>query len=104
MFYSSLQFAILNSYPTINLKLSEAVYCGRDRVAMLPTKLMEINDFSSSSRLALLHDKTLQLRGQLPTLPQVCSVVAVVWPLNGLTEDQIRRVLQGTLKAAALIL
>ena len=34
--------------------------------------------------------------------PQVRPVVIVVSPLNALTKDQIRRVSQGTLNAAAL--
>ena len=48
---------------------------------------------------ALLHDK---MSGQSPSSSQVRPVVIVVSPLNALTKDQIRRISQGTLKAAAL--
>ena len=46
---------------------------------------------------ALLHDK-IKMSGQSPSRP----VVIVVSPLNALSKDQIRRISQGTLKAAAL--
>ena len=49
---------------------------------------------------ALLQDKMSSHSGQSSS--QVRSVVIVVSPLNALTKDQIRRVSQGTLKAAAL--
>ena len=101
MFYSSLQFAISNScYSGFNLKAKqvkclEAVYCGRDVVAVLPTGYGKSIIFHLLP--ALLHDK-IKMSGQSPSRP----VVIVVSPLNALTKDQIRRISQGTLKSAAL--
>lgn len=105
MFYSSLHFAISNSssYSNINLKAKqvkclEAIYCGRDVVAVLPTGYGKSMIFHLLP--ALLQDKMSSHSGQSSS--QVRSVVIVVSPLNALTKDQIRRVSQGTLKAAAL--
>ena len=98
MFFSSLQFAISNSsYSNINLKPKqvkclEAIYCGRDVVAVLPTGYGKSMIFHLLP--ALLRDRDKIIGSPI--------VVIVVSPLNALIKDQIRRISQGTLTAAAL--
>ena len=102
MFFSSLHFAISSSsYSNINLKAKqvqclEAIYRGRDLVAVLPTGYEKSLIFHILP--ALLRDK---MNGQSPP-SQVRAVVIVVSLLNALIKDQIRRSSEGPLKAAAL--
>ena len=102
MFFSSLHFAISSSsYSNINLKAKqvqclEAIYRGRDVVAVLPTRYGKSLIFHILP--ALLCDK---MNGQSLS-SQVHAVVIVVSPWNALIKDQIRRSSEGSLKAAAL--
>ena len=90
MFYSSLQAAISHSiYSNVNLKVKqviclEAIYHGRDVVAVLPT------GYGRSVIFHLLHslflDKITYEHGAAAH-----PVVIVFSPLNALTKDQIRR-------------
>ena len=103
MFYSSLHFAIsTSSYNNINVKPKqvkclEAVYNGRDLVAVLPTGYGKSMIFHLLP--ALLYDKG---RSEARNSAILRPIVIVVSPLNALTKDQIRRISQGKLKAAAL--
>ena len=103
MFYSSLHFAIsTSSYNNINVKSKqvkclEAVYNGRDLVAVLPTGYGKSMIFHLLP--ALLYDKG---RSEARNSAILRPIVIVVSPLNALTKDQIRRISQGKLKAAAL--
>ena len=103
MFYSSLHFTIsTSSYNNINVKPKkvkclEAVYNGRDLVAVLPTGYGKSMIFHLLP--ALLYDKeSSEARNSAILRP----IVIVVSPLNALTKDEIRRNSQGELKAAAL--
>ena len=103
MFYSSLHFAIsTSSYNNINVKPKqvkclEAVYNGRDLVAVFPTGYGKSMIFHLLS--ALLYDKG---RSEARNSAILRPIVIVVSPLNALTKDQIRRISQGKLKATAL--
>ena len=104
MFFSSLHFAIVNSsYWNINLKPKqvkclEAVYNGRDAVAVLPTGYGKSLIFHLLP--SLLFDK-LNCR-QPPTSLRIRPVVIVVSPLNSLISDQIRRSTRGEVKSTVL--
>ena len=101
MFYSSFQAAILHSiYSNINLKVKqvmclEAIYHGRDVVAVLPTGYGKSVIFHLLPSLFL--DKINYERGAAAH-----PVVIVVFPLNALIKDQIRRPQEGNVKAAIL--
>ena len=90
MFYSSLQAAVTNSiYSNVNLKVKqvvclEAIYRGRDVVAVLPT------GYGKSIIFHLLPSLFLdKIKCGSRTAPS--PVVIVVSPLNALIKDQIRR-------------
>lgn len=107
MFYSSLHVAIIpvtqSNYSNINLrpkqvKCVEAISCGRDVVAILPTGY-------GKSRIvhvlpSLLHKKIKSCR-PAPS-PSFCLIIIVVSPLNALIKDQIRRSNDGQVKATFL--
>ena len=101
MFYSSLQAAISHSiYSNVNLKVKqviclEAIYHGRDVVAVLPTGYGKSVIFHLLPSLFL--DKINYERGAAAH-----PVVIVVSPLNALIKDQIRRLQEGNVKAAIL--
>ena len=101
MFYSSLQAAISHSiYSNINLKVKqviclEAIYHGRDVVALLPTGYGKSVIFHLLPSLFL--DKINYERGAAAH-----PVVILVSPLNALIKDQIRRLQEGNVKAAIL--
>ena len=100
MFYSSLHFAIVNShlYSSIILKPKqvkclEAVYFGRDVIAVLPTGYGKSLIFHLLP--SLFHDK-------LTSASNKRAVVIVVSPLNALIENQIKKSYQGNIKAGIL--
>ena len=101
MFYSSLQAAISHSiYSNVNLKVKqviclEAIYHGRDVVAVLPTGYGKSVIFHLLPSLFL--DKINYERGAAAH-----PVVIVASPLNALIKDQIRRLQEGNVKAAIL--
>ncbi|XP_044167046.1 ATP-dependent DNA helicase RecQ-like [Acropora millepora] len=101
MFYSSLQAAISHSiYSNVNLKVKqviclEAIYHGRDVVAVLPTGYGKSVIFHLLPSLFL--DKINYERGAAAH-----PVVIVVSPLNALIKDQIRRLQEGNVNAAIL--
>ena len=96
MFYSSIHFAISTSiYNNINVKPKqvkclEAVYNGRDLVAVLLTGYRKSMIFHLLP--ALLYDKE---RSEARNSAILRPIVIVVSPLNALTKDQIRRISQG---------
>ena len=100
MFYSSLQAAISHSiYSKVNLKVKqvicfEAIYHGRDVVAVLPTGYGKSVIFHLLPSLFL--DKINYER------VAAAHPVVVVSPLNALIKDQIRRLQEGNVKAAIL--
>ena len=104
MFFRSLQFAVVNSsYWNINLKPKqvkclEAVYSGRDIIAVLPTGYGKSIIFHLLP--ALFFDKINC--GRTPASLPIHPVVVVVSPLNSLISDQIRRSTQGKVKATIL--
>ena len=99
MFYSSHHFAIVNShlYSSIILKPKqvkclEAVYFGRDVIAVLPTgygKSLIFHLFPS-----LFHDKLMSASNK--------RAVIVVSLLNALIENQIKKSYQGNIKVGIL--
>ena len=101
MFYSSFQAAISHSiYSNVNLKVKqviclEAIYHGRDVVAVLPTGYGRSVIFHLLPSLFL--DKINCERGAAAH-----PVVIIVSPLNALIKDQIRRLQEGNVKAAIL--
>ena len=100
MFYNSLQAASSHSiYSNVNLKVKqviclEAIYHGRDVVAVLPTGYGKSVIFHLLPSLFL--DKINYERGAAH------PVVIVVSPLNALIKDQIRRLQEGNVKGAIL--
>ena len=102
MFFTSLHSSIsCSSYWNVNLKPKqvkclEAVYSGRDVVAVLPTGYGKSIIFHLLP--ALLFDKVNS--GNIA--PPSQSIVIVVSPLNSLIRDQIRRINQGNIKATVL--
>ena len=100
MFYSSLQVAISRSkYWKINLKPKqvqclEAIYSGRDVVAVLPTGYGKSLIFHLLPSLFLekMNSQSMSFR----------PVVIVVSPLNALIKDQIRRSSEGSVNATFL--
>ena len=104
MFYSSLHVAIVNSsYWNINLKPKqvkclEAIYSGRDVIAVLPT------GYGKSIIFYLLPGLFFHKMNSrsTPTESPFHPVIVVVSPLNSLISDQIRRSTEGKLKAAIL--
>ena len=105
MFYSSLHFAIsTSSYNNFNVKPKqvkclEAVCNGRDLGAVLPTGYGKSSIFHLLQ--ALLYNKERSEAGNSAILRPIFIAVS---PLNALTKDQIWRISQGKLKAAALII
>ena len=101
MFHSSLQAAILHSiYSNVNLKVKhviylEEIYHGGDVVAVLPTGYGKSIIFYLLPSLLLY--KINYERGAAAH-----PVVIVVFPLNALIKDQIRRLQEGNVKAAIL--
>ena len=101
MFYSSLQAAILhNIYSNVNLKVEqviclEAIYHGRDVVAVLPTGYGKSIIFHLLPSLFLYKINYEHGAAAHP-------VVIVVSPLNALIKDQIRRLQEENVKAAIL--
>lgn len=101
MFYSSLQAAISNSiYSNINFKVKqvvclEAIYHGRDVVAILPTGYGKSMIFHLLPSLFL--DK-IKCESRVAPSP----VIIVVSPLNALIKDQTRRLKEGNVKATVL--
>ena len=101
MFYSSLQAAVSNSiYSNINFKVKqvvclEAIYRGRDVVAVLPTGYGKSMIFHLLPSLFL--DK-IKCESRVAPSP----VIIVVSPLNALIKDQIRRLKEGNVKATVL--
>ena len=100
MFYSSLHFAIVNIhlYSSIILKPKqvkclEAVYFGRDVIAVLPTGYGKSLIFHLLP--SLFYDK-------LTSASNKRAVVIVVSPLNALIENQIKKSYQGNIKAGIL--
>ena len=103
MFYSSLHFAIVNSSYYINLKPKqvkrlEAIYSGRDVIAVLPTGYGKSIIFYLLPGLFFEKMNSQSTQTELPFHP----VIVVVSPLNSLISDQIRRSTEGKLKAAIL--
>lgn len=104
MFFSSLQFAISNSsYSNINLKAKqvkclEAIYLGRDVVAVLPTGYGKSMIFHLLP--SLLYDKMIS--GRPASSSPVRPVIIVVSPLNALMKDQIRKTSEGNVSATFL--
>ena len=102
MFYSSLQVAILSSiYSNVNLNVKEvicleAIYHGRDVVAVLPT------GYGKSVIFHLLPSLFLDKINCGHRAAQSHPVVIVVYPLNALIKDQIRRLKEGNVNAAIL--
>ena len=102
MFYSSLQAAISNGiYSNINFKVKqvvclEAIYHGRDVVAILPTGYGKSMIFHLLPSLFL--DKNIKCASRVAPSP----VIIVVSPLNALIKDQIRRLKEGNVKATVL--
>ena len=98
MFYSSLRAAVSNSiYSNINFKVkqvvcAEAIYRGRDVVAVLPTGYGKSMIFHLLPSLFL--DK-IKCESRVAPSP----VIIVVSPLNALIKDQIRRPKEGNVKA-----
>ena len=98
MFYSSLQAAISHGiYSNVNLKVKqviclEAIYHGRDVVAVLPTGYGKSVIFHLLPSLFL--EKINYERGAAAH-----PVVIVVSPLNALIKDQIRRLQEGNVNA-----
>ena len=76
------------------MRCLEAIYCGKDCVAVLPT---------GYGRSLIFHLLPVLLRGKLEdkgsSSPQV---VVIVSPLNALIKDQLRRINEGSIRAAAL--
>ena len=101
MFYSSLQAAVSNSiYSNINFKVKqvvclEAIYRGRDVVAVLPTRYGKSMIFHLLPSLFL--DK-IKCESRVAPSP----VIIVVSPLNALIKDQLRRLKEGNVKATVL--
>ena len=101
MFYSSLYFAIVNSHlyssiilkPKQVMKCLEAVYFGRDVIAVLPTGYGKSLIFHLLP--SLFYDK-------LTSASNKRAVVIVVSPLNALIENQIKKSYQGNIKAGIL--
>ena len=100
MFYSSLHFAIVNShlYSSIILKPKqvkclEAVYFGRDVIAVLPTGYGKSLIFHLLP--SLFYDK-------LTSASNKRAVIIVVSPLNALIENQTKKSYQGNIKAGML--
>ena len=104
MFYSSLQVAISQSrYSNLNLKPKqvqclEAIYSGRDVVAVLPT------GYGKSLIFDLLPSLFFEKLNSQRLVPSSSfrPVVIVVSPLNALIKDQIRRSSEGSFKATCL--
>ena len=102
MFLSSLHFSVTtSSYSGFNLKPKqvkclEALYFGKDVVAVLPTGYGKSMIFHLLS--SLFYDK---MKRTAPS-PSLRPVVIVVYPLNALIKDQIRTTEEGNLKAAIL--
>ena len=101
MFYSSLQAEILhNIYSNVNLKVKQviclqAIYHGRDVVAVLPTGYGKSIIFHLLPSLFLYKINYEHGAAAHP-------VVIVVSPLNALIKDQIRRLQEENVKAAIL--
>ena len=100
MFYSSLHFAIVNShlYSSIILKPKqvkclEAVYFGRDVIAVLPT---------GYGKSLICHLLPSLFYDKLTSASNKRAVVIVVSPLNALIENQIKKSYQGNIKAGIL--
>ena len=100
MFYSSLHFAIVNShlYSSIILKPKqvkclEAVYFGRDVIAVLPT---------GYGKSLIFHLLPSLFCDKLTSASNKRAVVIVVSPLNALIENQIKKSYQGNIKAGIL--
>ena len=104
MFYGSLQVAISRStYSNINLKPKqvqclEAIYSGRDVLAVLPT------GYGKSLIFHLLPSLLLKMMNSQRPVPSLsfCPVIIVVSPLNALIKDQMRRRSDGNVKATFL--
>ena len=102
MFYCSLQAAISSSiYSNVNLNVKEvicleAIYHGRDVVAVLPT------GYGKSVIFHLLPSLFLDKINCGRRAAQSHPVVIVVSPLNALIKDQIRRLKEGNVNAAIL--
>ena len=77
------------------MKCLEAIYGGKDCVAVLPT---------GYGKSLIFHLLPALLRGKLddegPSSPQ--AVVVIVSPLNALIKDQLRRINERSIRAAAL--
>ena len=77
------------------MKCLEAIYGGKDCVTVLPT---------GYGKSLIFHLLPALLRGKLddegPSSPQV--VVVIVSPLNALIKDQLRRINERSIRAAAL--
>lgn len=105
MFYSSLQVAISRSrYCNLNLKPKqvqclEAIYSGRDVVAVLPTGYGKSLIFHLLPSLFL--EKINYSQRPLPSA-SFRPVIVVVSPLNALIKDQIRRSSEGSVNATFL--
>ena len=101
MCYSSLQAAVSSSiYSNINFKVKqvvcvEAIYRGRDVVAVLPTGYGKSMIFHLLPSLFL--DK-IKCESRVAPSP----VIIVVSPLNALIKGQIRRLNEGNVKATVL--
>ena len=104
MFYGSLQVAISRStYSNINLKPKqvqclEAIYSGRDVLAVLPT------GYGKSLIFHLLPSLLLKMMNSQRPVPSLsfCPVIIVVSPLNALIKDQMRRRSDRNVKATFL--
>ena len=106
MFLSCLQFAICkSSYSNVNLKVKqvkclEAIYFGRDVVAVLPTGYGKSLIFQLLP--SLLHARITSTSNIVQTTSPVCPIIIVVSPLNALIKDQMRRSTEGNVSAAFL--
>ena len=105
MFFGSLHSSISrSSYWNVNLKPKqvkclEAVYSGRDVIAVLPT------GYGKSIIFHLLPALLFEKVNSAPPSQSSCTIhpiVIVVSPLNSLIRDQIRRSTQRNLTAAIL--
>ena len=104
MFFSSLNFAIVNSnYWNINLKPKqvkclESIYLGRDSIGVLPTGYRK-----SIILPGLFFDKINSKSAQsVSSSSSINPVVVVVSRLNSLISNQIRRSTEGQVKATIL--
>ena len=100
MFYSSLHFAIVNShlYSSIifkpkQVKCLEAVYFGRDVIAVLPT---------GYGKSLIFHLLPSLFCDKLTSASNKRAVVIVVSPLNALIENRIKKSYQGNIKSGIL--